>query len=252
MGALSLKIIVAVIGISTSVLGVAGYLSYAKFAQTALSLTEARLFVSVREMRGAIATGLSIGLPLSMMSNVQAVLEREARKDPRIRGIAVFDEHGRELYGIGRRDHDALPDIAAGAPEWSATLTRAIVAGAELRDSLGLPAGRLALWYERESLDTLKRDFLTRLALGAAALVVFVTGAAALATLRIVGALAAPRESIVAHCRSALGRDVHVAETLRPAAGLDRDAASAVKSAVEVRRLIAARSADLRRLCTEE
>ncbi|MEI8396455.1 MAG: hypothetical protein WCF85_17105 [Rhodospirillaceae bacterium] len=50
------------------------------------------------DLRGLIENGLTLGLPLKLLHNNQALIERRKAADPNIIGISIFGEDGRILY----------------------------------------------------------------------------------------------------------------------------------------------------------
>ena len=253
MNALSLKIVVAVFGITAFVLGVAGYLTYSNFEKSTLSLIEGRTLHIVRELRSAIATGLGLGLPLSTMSNVQAIIARELGKDPQIAAIAVFDRDGREVFSIGDREAAVLPEmhVPCGDAEWCHSLERFVVVGSQLRDAVGLPAGSVALWYSRASYETLQERMRRRIAWSASAILSVVVALSIIVVPRLLNLFWASHERMRRISGAAIGRTVDESSPCKDGEEPGSDFVVALHAASEVTNRIGECAHDLRRLCRD-
>ncbi|SMH52458.1 hypothetical protein [Azospirillum agricola] len=134
-------------------------LSGLKFEQKLRDVTSSRLSVVADELRRRVEFGLTLGLDLSELVDVQALVERAASGEE-ILGVEVVDERGTVLFAADR--------AAVGRPSpvrWDAATAPAVtgirqqVAGdalilaAGLRDSFGQPVGAVIL---RSSLGGLR------------------------------------------------------------------------------------------------
>lgn len=250
MDALSLKIVAAVFGITAFVLSVAGYLTYSNFEKSTLSLIEGRSLHTVRELRGAIQTGLSLGLPLATMSNVQGIIARELNKDPQIATIAVFDSGGRPVFAVGDRDAATLPEMhePCGSAEWCDHLAHSVVVGTPLIDAVGLPAGNVALWYSQAGYETLKTQMRHRIVWSGGAILSVVAAAAMVLIPRFLALFCSSHEKMRRVSDAAIRGDAVDDLSDTDADGADRNFAAAIHATSDVINHIGACGNDLRHL----
>jgi hypothetical protein len=143
-----------------SALALVGMLNFFRFEQTLRATTEMRLGFIAEDLKGNIQTGLDLGLDLSSMSNVQAIIDREAAADPGILGIDVFDDHARILFSSQKGAVERpIPDAwrsAIGSDDdavWQASDHEQMVVGTRLTSNFGSDVGGVALRYSRASFE---------------------------------------------------------------------------------------------------
>lgn len=134
-------------------------LSSLKFEQKLRDVTSSRLSVVADELRRRVEFGLTLGLDLSELVDLQALVERAAAGDE-ILGVEVVDDDGMVLFAADR--------AAAGKPtpvHWEADIAAsvagirqqvagdALILAAGLRNSFGQPVGEVVL---RSSLGGLR------------------------------------------------------------------------------------------------
>lgn len=162
-------------------------LSGLKFEQKLREVAGSRLAVVADEMRRRVEYGLTLGLDLSELVDLQAQAERAASGEE-ILGVEVVDDRGIVLFAadrnaVGQRTPVRWNDDAAAA----GTLRRQIdgdvlILGSDVRNSFGQTVGQVIL---RSSLAGLK----TRVAAVEAGLrgnILALVGVAALVTLAVV------------------------------------------------------------------
>ncbi len=81
-------------------------LNFLKFNQVMESLEDSRYGFVTRDITTAFEQTLNLGLPLEQIDNATAILERQARLDPAITRIEVFDADGMVLYTTAGRARD--------------------------------------------------------------------------------------------------------------------------------------------------
>lgn len=85
-------------------------LNFLKFNQVMESLENSRYGFVTRDITTAFEQTLNLGLPLDQIDNATAILERQARLDPAITRIEVFDANGAVLYSTAGRARDWTRD----------------------------------------------------------------------------------------------------------------------------------------------
>lgn len=158
-GALALKIgavIAATVAVAV-LLSVA--LATAKFDRTLRDVAGSRLSVVVDEVRRKVEYGLTLGLDLAELADLQGLVERTARLDE-VLDVEVVDDDAVVLFAasrtaVGRPSAVTAKPATATAP--GATRQRAdgdrLVLGATIRNSFGLTVGEVVL---RSSLTGLR------------------------------------------------------------------------------------------------
>lgn len=142
-------------------------LNYFKLAQTLAGVAETRLAFTAGDLRGRIEAGLDLGLELTAMANVEAIVASEAAGDQKVLAVTVFDAAGRVLFAAGPQ----APTLGQPVPEawlaatrqdaeWRAEAEDALLVGARLTNDFGALAGGVALVYSRSALDLLLRSVL--------------------------------------------------------------------------------------------
>jgi len=138
--------------------GLIGFLAYEKHRKAFAGLVQARIGAVALDLGARVDSGINIGLPLSAMSNLQEVFQREARGDPDILSIDAFDAQGRILYSSdpGRVGAAAPPGwarAAAASRQWRLEGEEDFVAGVSARNAFDSLEGALALRYAKRSFD---------------------------------------------------------------------------------------------------
>lgn len=123
------------------------------FERTLRDVTGSRLAVAADELRRHIELGLTLGLDLSALADVQVLADRAAA-GAGILGVEVVDEHGTVVFAadrsiIGHPSADAA-SAAAGTAEGGATVRRrlagdALLLGADLHNSFGQVVGAVVM-----------------------------------------------------------------------------------------------------------
>lgn len=135
-----------------------GFLAYEKHRKAYAGLVQARIGAVALDLGARVDSGLNIGLPLSAMSNLQEVFQREAAADRDILSIDAFDAQGRILYSsdptrVGAAAPADWPLRAAAARQWKIEGEGDFVAGVSARNSFDTLEGALALRYARRGFD---------------------------------------------------------------------------------------------------
>lgn len=79
-------------------LGMASLLNYYKFGNTLAGLARANVAVAAQDVRESLALSLSVGMDLSALEGMPALLARQTHVDPSIVAIRMGDMQGRGLY----------------------------------------------------------------------------------------------------------------------------------------------------------
>lgn len=166
---LSIRITAPIVLISALAIGLTAFLNFGKFERTFSDLERSRLQFLIGDLRANIETGLNLGLALKGLANAQAAIDFEARKDPGILSISLYDETGLVVFHTGQAlGSSAIPaawKLASSARtgrNWQATEADAFVVGTGLSSVVGLDAGGVALRYSRQAhgkvVDSVSRE----------------------------------------------------------------------------------------------
>ena len=177
----SARIAFSVFLILALAIALTGLLNQYKHRNFLSELLRDRHALVLEDIRDSIETSLALNLPLDALPGVNATVEANIARDPRILSIEMFDERGRILYTA---DESLLGDLvseewvdawsAGREPVWARIEKDAHVVGVRVHDSLGREVGSLALRYSREAFDSQVLAMAWRIAgLCAGALVVF-------------------------------------------------------------------------------
>lgn len=158
---LSIKITAPIVIISALAIGLTAFLNLGKFERTFSELERSRIRFVVNDLRANLETGLGLGLALKGLANAQAVIESEAKSDPSILSISLYDESGTVVFHTGEPlPSNAVPPgwkSAASAKEardWQLLEDDALVVGTSLASVIGVDAGGMALRYSRKAHDS--------------------------------------------------------------------------------------------------
>lgn len=160
-GALALRagiVIAATVGVAVA-MTVA--LAYLKFERKLIDVTISRLSVVAEEVRRKSEYGLTLGLDLAEMADLQGVVERAADGNAEIESVAVVSDRGTVVFSSDRGEIGAtaalpwgLPGAGTGAMQHAVSGARVSV-GAVVRNSFGQTVGQVVL---RSSLAALRTE----------------------------------------------------------------------------------------------
>ncbi len=159
---LSVKITIPIVLISSLALGLTAFLNLGKFDRTLTELESSRTRFVVSDIHANLETGLGLGLPLKGLANAQEVIDFEARKDPSILSISIYDETGTVVFHTGQALGSATvpkswnsPMHGKGTKHWQVSEGDEHVIGASLTSVIGAPVGGLALRYSQRAHNTI-------------------------------------------------------------------------------------------------
>lgn len=155
---LGLKITAPIVLISALAIALTAFLNLGKFQKTFTELEQSRLRFVVNDLRANLETGLALGLPLKGLANAQAVIDFEAKKDPAILSITVYDETGAVVFHTGQPLKETNVPKTWGwdtqeKRHWQLNEPGALVIGTALSSIIGAQSGGLALRYSRHAYD---------------------------------------------------------------------------------------------------
>ena len=191
--------------------GLAGVLSGFKFAGLLGQAVTSRMEVMTGTVTDEAELGLTLGLPLADLADLQALVERQAAGDARVVTLAIFDDGGRILFSMPReavgtpapgpwRTAWRMAERNAGGGPWTAAVDDRTLVGTVLHGPYGEVVGGVALGYASAGLAQELRTVITglipvwlALILGAALAAL----AAAILTIRLMVAGAGPSAALV-------------------------------------------------------
>lgn len=154
-GALALRagfVVAATVGLAV-LLTIA--LAYFTFEGKLIDVATSRLSVAVEEVRRKAEYGLTLGLDLEELQDLQAVIERAAAA-PEVEGIAILGQGGKVLFTTSPLASSLVAPAGEGAVRRRIEADHAVLA-ARLRDNFGQAAGEVVL---RASLVELRQAML--------------------------------------------------------------------------------------------
>jgi predicted MFS family arabinose efflux permease len=147
-------------------LGMALLLNYYKFSNTVSSLVRGNVAVAAQDIQESFRLSLSLGLDLSAIEGMPALLVRQSKIDPSIIVIRIGDMKGRGLYASDpSMATEAYPEawtFAAKASkngEWSIRNLDGVESiGWVLRNNFGLAIGLLAIEYSTSQVEASQKS----------------------------------------------------------------------------------------------
>lgn len=135
--------------------GMAGLLNFFKYRSTAEGIVTERLLVIGHTIENSIQQSLALGLQLSGLDTLPAMMEREQTNDDLILSIDVFDIDGSPLYSTDRRRASLKMPAGwlasakrAGKADWYVRDGTESAAGVAFENNFGLAVGYLAVRYD--------------------------------------------------------------------------------------------------------
>ncbi|GEM_PF-4320698 len=148
-----------------SALSLSVFLNHAKFDSTYAELSRSRFQVLAQDVRGAVESGLELGLGLGELRSPQQMVERTKADAAEIRSVVVADSRGVVLFDSdGIKDDKTLPAeqvaaiVALGNSEhvWSMTVGGEVLLGLPILNPFQVPVGVIALRYDASRLVAVK------------------------------------------------------------------------------------------------
>jgi NADH:ubiquinone oxidoreductase subunit K len=154
-GSLTVRLSTAIVAILMSAALIAAALNFLKFSRT-IEEQETRLYsFVVTDIADTLERALALGVPLSILSNAQQVIDRRKVQDPTIVRISVTASGGRRILfdtdrtEIGRRIPAEWSAPTAETPTWRATAADRFLVGARIVNTFGQTVGWVVLGYDR-------------------------------------------------------------------------------------------------------
>ena len=142
--------IVAIV-FSTAIVTVA--LNYLKFQNLLEDYSAGIYQFVVSDLRSTVESGIDLGLPLNVLTNIQTVIDRRNAQDKAILRIAVFNESGRIIFDtdrskIGEATPPAWRPGHAGAGGWRFSRGGEWIARAPIVNNFEQEVGGIVLRYD--------------------------------------------------------------------------------------------------------
>lgn len=142
-------------------LGMALLLNYYKFSNTVSGLVRDNVAVAAQDIQENFGLSLSVGMDLSAMEGMPALLARQSKVDPSIIAIRIGDMHGRGVYAsdpaLASANYPEAWQIAAKASkngEWNIREQDGVESiGWILRNNFGLAVGLLGIEYSTSQVE---------------------------------------------------------------------------------------------------
>jgi hypothetical protein len=169
-----LRFIGVAIAVCLFAVGMGTYLNYNKLRTTIEQLARDQALITAASIEQGIETSLALGMDFAELPTLPGIMAHALASDRQITAIEIFDPRGRILYStqasrLGASVPQSWLGIASrGKDHWSIWDAAKPVAGITLRNRFKLPAGYLALHYDRGHAMTSVREAGRRLALAGA------------------------------------------------------------------------------------
>jgi len=222
-------ILVAVL-VAGFAVGMAGLLNYFKYRAVAERILTERLAFTGQQIEHSIRASLALGLQLSELGTLPGTLQRLRATDDLLVGIDIFDTEGHPLYTTDQlRAARPVPRAwieaaqRAGAnEEWVVRDDGEAAVGMDIQNEFGLTVGHVALRYSEARVRDAALSVGRQIALTTLVVFVLAAGAASLAMLAVMNALAGHARKLEDALRSgdparaaAAGRGGPFAQALR-------------------------------------
>jgi hypothetical protein len=167
-----LRVVVSTLAVIAVMLALQSALSLLKFRTLVVEATSSRLQVTANAIDVVIRRAEAVGLSIHEISDLNALVERERLRDPKIHQILLFDLQGTILAQSGDRNvlrkdmHEILPRVLTSDDK---TITREsgeyLYAGRILRDSSNSIMGAILISEHTKELSAEVRETWSRLTL---------------------------------------------------------------------------------------
>lgn len=174
----------ALIGVIAMTLGVLSVLSILQHDAILSQLIRQRLAVTVEAAARPFRSVVELGLPVSMMRNKLALLERAKASDAAIRDVILFNPTGIVIEQSGSGEIERLaPEVLEGqakgsAGRWGLETDRDLISGTSIVDGAGTVVGGILAIYPKSELETRSTTVAHQIVLAALGLLVLFTGIA--------------------------------------------------------------------------
>ncbi|OHV81374.1 MFS transporter [Ensifer sp. LCM 4579] len=181
---LVVRIWTAMIGVIAATLGVLSILCILQHDAILSQLIRQRLAVTVEVAARPFRSVVELGLPVSMMRNKLALLERARASDTAISDVVLFNPTGIviEQSGSGKveRVTQEIVDVQAKyiSRRWGLETDRDLISGTSILDDDGVVLGGILAVYPKSELDARSASVAQQIVVGAMGLFVLFTGIA--------------------------------------------------------------------------
>lgn len=179
-----MRIWIALIGVIAATLGVLSILSILQHDAILSQLIRQRLAVTVEATARPFRSVVDLGLPVSMMRNKLALLERARASDAAISDVVLFNPTGTvvEQSGSGKVERVAQEVIDVQAKDvagrWGFETDRNLISGTSILGEDGVVVGGILAVYPKSELDARSASVAQQIVVGAIGLFVLFTGIA--------------------------------------------------------------------------
>ncbi|MEX6500997.1 MFS transporter [Pseudomonas zhanjiangensis] len=191
------RIWMALAGVIATTMSVLAVLAILQHDALLSQLIRQRLAVTVEATARPFRSVVELGLPVSMMRNKRALLERALESDPAIRGVVLFSPAGiiverTGIYAPARVPRDVLEVQAREASErWGIETAGELISGASIRNDAGEPIAGIFAVYPKAELATRSRAVARSIGWAALVITLLFAGLAYLAVRMRVGGVTA-------------------------------------------------------------
>lgn len=179
-----MRIWIALIGVIAATLAVLSILCILQHDAILSQLIRQRIAVTVEATARPFRSVVDLGLPVSMMRNKLALLERARASDAAISDVILFNPTGIVIEQSGRGELERVAqevlDVQAKdvAGRWGFETDRNLISGTSILDDDGVVVGGILAVYPKSELDARSTSVAQQIIVGATGLFVLFTGIA--------------------------------------------------------------------------
>ncbi|MCL9783157.1 MFS transporter [Vibrio sp. S4M6] len=133
---LRVKLVLAIVSVLLFSVGLNTTLNFLNFEKRLIGTSDSIYQTVVDETHNDISQAISLGLPLSSISNIQSILERRTKLVQGINELSVVDTDGKRLFGSG--SHSTTGERLLSVP---------------INNTFGVKVGEIRLYYSTSRLD---------------------------------------------------------------------------------------------------
>ena len=133
---LRVKLVLAIVSVLLFSVGLNTTLNFLNFEKRLTNTSDSIYQTVVDETHNDISQAISLGLPLSSISNIQSILERRTKLVDGINELSVVDNEGKRLFGSGT--HASTGERLLSVP---------------IKNTFGVNVGEIHLYYSTSRLD---------------------------------------------------------------------------------------------------
>lgn len=140
---LRVKLVLAIVAVLLFSVGLNTTLNYLNFEKRLTATSDSIYQTVAEETHNDITQAISLGLPLSSISNISSIIERRTKLVDGINELSVVNAQGKRLFGYGKHTSEGERYIKLA-----------------INNTFGVKVGEVLLYYSTAKLDAVKSNLL--------------------------------------------------------------------------------------------